>query len=387
MAGRSRSASAGPGWPWSPSAPWAGRTRRRAATSTSCSCTRAGRTSPQSPTRSGTRSGTAASSSTTRCGRWPRRRRSPATTSRPRSACWTRASSPATHELGQQLDLRHPCVLAGRRVGAAAGAAGLRRGAGPAVRRGGLPARARPEVGARRACATCTPCTPLAIAQVADAPGEAVRAAYDVLLDVRGELHRRTGRRGPPGRRPAADAGAGRRRRGARPGRRRRADGAGVQRRAGDRLRLRHDLAPGPPPALRASAGFRRGAAPAPVRRPLADDVVEQDGEVVLARDATPADDAELVLRVAEAAARQRPADRADHAVPAARAARRCQSPGRRRALEHFVGLLAAGPRRGRRLRGARPGRPAGPADPRSGRRCAASRSATATTGSPSTGT
>src|SRR6476620_6551597 len=36
----------------------------------------------------------------------------------------------------------------------------------------------------------------VALAQVADPPGERVRAAYSVLLDVRGELHRRTGASG-----------------------------------------------------------------------------------------------------------------------------------------------------------------------------------------------
>ncbi|MGB8649863.1 MAG: [protein-PII] uridylyltransferase, partial [Mycobacteriales bacterium] len=36
----------------------------------------------------------------------------------------------------------------------------------------------------------------LALAQVADPPAGAVRQAYDVLLDVRGELHRRTGSAG-----------------------------------------------------------------------------------------------------------------------------------------------------------------------------------------------
>ena len=45
---------------------------------------------------------------------------------------------------------------------------------------------------------------------------------------------------------------------------------------------------------------FRRGAAP---RRPLADGLVEQDGEVVLARSADPAADPVLVLRAAAAAA------------------------------------------------------------------------------------
>jgi [protein-PII] uridylyltransferase len=52
--------------------------------------------------------------------------------------------------------------------------------------------------------------------------------------------------------------------------------------------------------AVRSSRFRRRGAAP---RRPLADGLVEQDGEVVLARSADPGADPELVLRAAAAAA------------------------------------------------------------------------------------
>ncbi|MGB8650935.1 MAG: ACT domain-containing protein, partial [Mycobacteriales bacterium] len=80
-----------------------------------------------------------------------------------------------------------------------------------------------------------------------------------------------------------------------------------------------------------------------PVRRPLADDVVEQDGEVVLARDASPQDDPVLVLRVAEAAARnQLPVapitlERLQDCPP-------LPEPWPTAARDAFVGLLAAGP-------------------------------------------
>ena len=141
----------------------------------------------------------------------------------------------------------------------------------------------------------------LAVAQVVDAPVAGVRAAHQVLLDVRGELHRRT---------------------------------AGGGRRSVDRLLMQEQdavaeaLGYGDADLLMAEVSGaartiafasdatwrrvptqeprRRGLgrrAPAEVRRPLADDVVEQAGEVVLARDADPAGDPVLVLRVARAAA------------------------------------------------------------------------------------
>jgi [protein-PII] uridylyltransferase len=183
----------------------------------------------------------------------------------------------------------------------------------------------------------------LAIAQVADAPGEAVREAYDVLLDVRGELHRRTGSAG----RRVVDRLLMQEQDGV-------AEGLGLA--DADVLMAQVSSAARAiafasdstwrrvtPRAAPRRGLFRRGAAPAPVRRPLADDVVEQDGEVVLARDATPADDPELVLRVAEAAAR--------HSLPIAPITLsrllECPplpTPWPAGALEHFVGLLAAGP-------------------------------------------
>ena len=174
-----------------------------------------------------------------------------------------------------------------------------------------------------------------------DPPSPAVREAHRVLLDVRGELHRRTG---GAGRRvvdrlllqeqdgvadalsyASADAlmtavsGAGR-----------------TIAFAGDVTwrRVR------PAPVRRRLFGRRPTG---PVRRPLADDVVEQDGEVVLARDADPTTDPLLVLRVAAAAARAdlpiapyvlaRLAECPDVPVPWPAAAR-----------EAFVAVLASGP-------------------------------------------
>lgn len=180
----------------------------------------------------------------------------------------------------------------------------------------------------------------LAVAQVADPPAEPVRSAYSLLLDVRGELHRRT---------------------------------AAAGRRSSDRLLLQEQdavaaaLGMADADALMAAvsgaartiafasdttwrrvlapttSGRRRFGRRAPVRRPLADDVVEQDGEVVLARDASPADDPVLVLRVAEAAARTG-LPMAPHTLE--RLTAECPPmpvPWPRPALDAFVGLLAAG--------------------------------------------
>jgi [protein-PII] uridylyltransferase len=152
--------------------------------------------------------------------------------------------------------------------------------------------------------------TAIARAQVVDAPNDTVREAYQWLLDVRGELHRRTARWGDPS-----------------------APGGGRSARGSDRLiqqeqvpiaaalqiaepddlmRLVFDagrkIAFGVDEACRRVDAVTRpvrrwGRRGAPVRRPLAEGVVEQDDELHLARDADPASDPVLVLRVAAAAA------------------------------------------------------------------------------------
>jgi [protein-PII] uridylyltransferase len=141
----------------------------------------------------------------------------------------------------------------------------------------------------------------VAAAQIVDAPGPAVVAARDVLLDVRGELQRRAGR--------ALDRFV-------------QQEQAGVAAALGyddaDRV-LQAVSEAGRVVAYAVDATWRRvtaelesrrrrwrpGRRPAVgVRRPLADGVVEQEGEVVLARDADPWTDPVLVLRAATAAAR-----------------------------------------------------------------------------------
>jgi [protein-PII] uridylyltransferase len=138
----------------------------------------------------------------------------------------------------------------------------------------------------------------IAAAWVAPAPGPKVRAAYEQILDARHVLHEVTGRRLDRLVLEEQDevartlglldgdallrqlAGAGRTIAYAVDHAFRQADRAGGRRALGVRM--------------------RRGK---PDRRPLADGVVEQEGEVVLARAAVPRADPMLVLRVAAAAA------------------------------------------------------------------------------------
>jgi [protein-PII] uridylyltransferase len=181
----------------------------------------------------------------------------------------------------------------------------------------------------------------LAVAQVADQPGEALRRAHDVLLDVRGELHRRTGRAG-----------------------RRTVDRLLMQEQDGvaqalglaDGDALMAEVSTAARTIAFASDGtWRRVAAAAPkrrmlglrgpsgpVRRPLADDVVEQEGVVVLARDATPEDDPLLLLRVAQAAAWAR-LPIAPITLERLAAGPPLPDPWPGAARDAFVGLLAAG--------------------------------------------
>jgi len=181
----------------------------------------------------------------------------------------------------------------------------------------------------------------LAVAQVADQPGESLRVAHEVLLDVRGELHRRTGRSG-----------------------RRTVDQLFMQEQdavaealgyadadllmaavsgAARAIAFMSDtvwrrVAAGAP--RRRLLGLRRPAGP--VRRPLADDVVEQDGEVLLARDASPEADPVLVLRVAAAAA-QVGLPIAPITLERLASCPPLPQPWSGDALDAFVALLAAG--------------------------------------------
>ncbi|MGC5029517.1 [protein-PII] uridylyltransferase [Micromonospora sp. DT229] len=153
----------------------------------------------------------------------------------------------------------------------------------------------------------------VALAGITDALRPAVHAAHLRLLDTRDALHQQVGRRvdrllaqeregvaallglrqapsgdtGAAG--PAGSAG----------------DGDALLRRvAGDARTISHALDDAFRAADRLRSGRRRGADGRPLRRPVARDVVEHDGELVLARTAIGArPDPNLSLRVAAAAA------------------------------------------------------------------------------------
>ena len=133
-------------------------------------------------------------------------------------------------------------------------------------------------------------------AGVADTMRPAVRAAGLRLLDTRDALHLAVGRRVDrlvaQERAAVADLLD-------------LDDGDALLRRvAGDARTVAHALDDAWRAAERLRNGRRRGAPGAPVRRPVARDVVEQDGELVLARAAIgPVPDPSLSLRVAAAAA------------------------------------------------------------------------------------
>jgi [protein-PII] uridylyltransferase len=137
----------------------------------------------------------------------------------------------------------------------------------------------------------------IAAAWVAPAPGPRVRTAYEQVLDARHALHEITGRRLDRLVLEEQDEVA-------------RALGlldgdvllrmlAGAARTVSYAVDHAFRLAD----RVGGRSGARRLRRRPPDRRPLADGVVEQDGEVVLARAADPASDPVLVLRVAAAAA------------------------------------------------------------------------------------
>ncbi|QDY07011.1 [protein-PII] uridylyltransferase [Micromonospora sp. HM134] len=193
----------------------------------------------------------------------------------------------------------------------------------------------------------------IATAGITDALRPAVRAAHLRLLDTRDALHQQVGRRVDrlvaqeragvaallglrQSSAEAADAGT----------RAEAGDGDALLRRvAGDARTVSHALDDAWRAADRLRSGRRRGVDGRPLRRPVARDVVEHDGELVLARTAIGArPDPSLSLRIAAAAA--------SHRLPIARAtcewlAAYCPplpAPWPPAARAAFITLLGAGP-------------------------------------------
>lgn len=189
----------------------------------------------------------------------------------------------------------------------------------------------------------------LASAQLLDLSGPVMQAS-SVLMDVRGELHRLAGRGADVLRAQDRDSVA-------------RALGMGsadeVLRAVNEAARTlvyATDVAWRRVAAVHATAdrsllrrlrpGSASGARPDPSARvPLAEDVVSQSGEVVLARDADPWSDPVLVLRVARAAATADLPVSAYTLTRLATEARPLPEPWPASALAEFIGLLDAGPR------------------------------------------
>ncbi|MBP2370113.1 [protein-PII] uridylyltransferase [Pseudonocardia parietis] len=176
----------------------------------------------------------------------------------------------------------------------------------------------------------------LATAQLVDRPSAEVAAARTLLLDVRTELHRRSGRARDVLR--AQDA-----------------DDIATTMDLGDRFELARALSGAARAvAFAAEVGLRqaRSALPrrglaalrrAPVRRPLDSGVVEHAGEAGLARDASAAKDPALVLRVAAAAARTGLPISAGTLGRLADTAPELRAPWPRAALAELLALLGTG--------------------------------------------
>jgi [protein-PII] uridylyltransferase len=143
----------------------------------------------------------------------------------------------------------------------------------------------------------------LSAGQLVDRAGPDVRAARDLLLDVRTELHRFAGRGRDVLRAQDADEVAAALALGDRFDLARRLSGAARTVVYAVDVGLRTARAALPPRGRVRLTGLR-SLGRAPVRRPLDEGVVEHAGQVALARDANPARDPALVLRVAATAAR-----------------------------------------------------------------------------------
>ncbi|MGH3798073.1 MAG: [protein-PII] uridylyltransferase [Pseudonocardiaceae bacterium] len=182
----------------------------------------------------------------------------------------------------------------------------------------------------------------LSIGQLLDRAGPEVCAARDLLLDVRTELHRLAGRSRDVLRAQDADEVASAIDLGDRFDLARRLSGSARTIVYAVDVGLRTARAALPPRGRARLTGLRnlgRG----PLRRPLDDGVVEHGGQVVLARDARPARDPALALRVAATAARTGMPVAAGTLAALADTAPELRRPWPRPALDELLSLLGAG--------------------------------------------
>ncbi|HEY2763779.1 MAG TPA: [protein-PII] uridylyltransferase [Pseudonocardiaceae bacterium] len=182
----------------------------------------------------------------------------------------------------------------------------------------------------------------LSAGQLLDRVGPDVRAARDLLLDVRTELHRLAGRARDVLRAQDADEVA-----------------AALE--LGDRFDLARQLSGSArtivyavdvglrtaraslPPRGRARLTGLRNLGRGPLRRPLDEGVVEHGGQVALARDARPGRDPALALRVAATAARTGMPVASGTLAVLADTAPELRRPWPRSALDELLSLLGAG--------------------------------------------
>ncbi|MEO7194009.1 MAG: [protein-PII] uridylyltransferase [Pseudonocardiaceae bacterium] len=187
----------------------------------------------------------------------------------------------------------------------------------------------------------------LAVGQLVDRAGPDVCAARELLLDVRTELHRLAGRGHDVLRAQDADEVAVALALGDRFDLARRLSGAARTVVYAVDVGLRTAAAAVPvrgPARRRARLAGLRNFGRGPQRRPLDDGVVEHGGQVALARDANPARDPALALRVAATAARTGMPVATGTLATLADTAPELRRPWPRSALEELLSLLGAGP-------------------------------------------
>ncbi|MDQ3899305.1 MAG: [protein-PII] uridylyltransferase [Actinomycetota bacterium] len=183
----------------------------------------------------------------------------------------------------------------------------------------------------------------LSTAQLVDRAGPDVRDARELLLDVRTEVHRLAGRGRDVLRAQEADEVATALEMGDRFDLARRLSGAARTVVYALDVGLRAARAALPPRGRVRLTGLR-SLGRAPQRRPLDEGVVEHGGQVALARDANPARDPALVLRVAATAARTGMPVATGTLSTLADTAPELRQPWPRAALEELLSLLGAGP-------------------------------------------